>query len=726
MTPDDDDDPRVLASARDYLADLEAGRVPDREAYLARHPELTAVLSDHFDGIDLAHAAGQALRPAPAPVKVEHPAEPLGDFRIVREIGRGGMGVVYEAVQLSLGRRVALKVLPFAAGLNARQLQRFKTEAHAAAQLHHGNIVPVYAVGSERGVHFYAMQIIDGRPLDAVVHELRGDAPADPDATTEYRAGPTAVDTSKRDAKTGQPRDWFRTSARIAEQVATALDYAHDAGVVHRDIKPANLLLDAKGNVWVTDFGLAQVSADAGLTQTGDVLGTLRYTSPEQASGRRVGVDHRTDIYSLGATLFELLTLEPMVPGSDRPAILHGVLHDDPTPPRRIDRSIPAELETIVLKAVAKLPAERYVTAGEMAADLRRFLDGRPILARRPTLYDRGKKWVRRHPGVIGTAVLLLAVGVVGLGISTARVMEEQARTRAALDKERAALDKERSRAEEAEQRFQLARRSADRMIEIGEEELPDNPGTQAARRRLLEAALEYYQEFIDLRANDPTAQAELAVTRDRVRTILTNLATLQGVGDLALLGEPGVHDDLKLSPERRQRVKEVARDLAERRHDLFPGAVKVSAEERKRKLLDLARESEAAVAGVLSPAEVVRLRQIGLQCRGPMTFRDPDVVAALKLTAEQRDAVRAVEGEMFPGPGGGPPDRGSGGPQDRGPGRGPRGGGWREMFRMDPKAAVEKIAATFSAEQTAKWREMAGPPYHGPQPNVFFGPPKK
>ena len=721
MTPDDTDDPRVLAAARDYLADLEAGRVPDRQKYLDQSPDLSEVLAEHFDGIDLAHAAGQMLRPAAPPPKVEHPAEPLGDFRIVREIGRGGMGVVYEAVQLSLGRRVALKVLPFAAGLNARQLQRFRTEAHAAAQLHHGNIVPVYAVGSERGVHFYAMQIIDGRPLDAVIREMRGDAVADPDETTDLRAGPTKPDTSRRDpTKTGQPRDWFKTAARFAEQVALALDYAHDAGVVHRDIKPANLLLDAKGIVWVTDFGLAQVSADAGLTQSGDILGTLRYTSPEQAAGRRTDVDHRTDIYSLGATLYELLTLEPMIAGTDRPAILHQVLHGEPTPLRRIDRTVPAELETIVLKAVAKVPAERYATAGEMAADLRRFLDGRPIQARRPTLFDRGKKWVRRHPGVIATAVLLLAVGVIGLGASTARVVQEQARTREALEQEK-------KRAAEADQRFELARRSADKMIEIGEEELQDqfHPGVQTARRRLLEAALEYYQEFIDLRRNDPTAQAELAATRDRVRTILNDLATLQGVNDLALLGHNGFHDDVKLPPERRREVGEVARKLDERRRDLFQDAGRLPADERKRRALDFARESEKAVAGVLTPAEIDRLHEIGLQVRGPMAFRDPDVVAALKLTAEQRDLVRAVEGEMMHGPGGpgGPPDRDR--DRDRGPGRGWPMGGGRDFNRPDPKAAVVRITATFTPEQWAKWRELAGPPYTGSRPNVFFGPKK-
>ena len=382
------DDPRVLEAVQQYLAELEAGRKPLRADWLARFPGIADELTSYLDVLDVVHAGAPLLQEPPAPESP--PAEPLGDFRIVREIGRGGMGVVYEAVQLSLGRRVALKVLPFAATLDARQLQRFKNEAQAAAQLHHTNIVPVYAVGCERGMHFYAMQLIEGRTLDAVIGELRGDAARDlpsTGATTENRAA------AHRDTSRGRhshllgagrslrDRESFRRAAQLSAQAADALEYAHEAGVVHRDIKPANLLLDAKGNLWVTDFGLAQVSTDAGLTRTGDLLGTLRYMSPEQAAGRPLEVDHRCDVYSLGATLYELLTLQPAFPGDDRQTLLHEILNDEPRPPRQIDRSIPVELETIVLKAIAKSPGDRYGTSGEFAADLRRFLEERPILA---------------------------------------------------------------------------------------------------------------------------------------------------------------------------------------------------------------------------------------------------------------------------------------------------------------------------------------------------------
>jgi serine/threonine protein kinase len=349
MSPTNDpamqEDPRLLEAAREYLGELEAGRVPDRQAYIVRYPDLAAALAECFDGIELAHVAAGALAPASASaahggqvVGLTLPAGTLGDFQILGEVGRGGMGVVYEAVQLSLNRRVALKVLPFAAALDAKHLQRFKTEAHAAAQLHHTNIVPVHAVGCERGVHFYAMQLIDGKSLDAVIRELRG-ANDPPDrhgiSTVDVRAGVTLASPpppTRTSQRSGRSRESFRTAARLAAQVADALEYAHEAGVIHRDVKPANLLLDGKGNIWVTDFGLAQVSADATLTRTGEMVGTLRYMSPEQVSGQRTVIDHRTDIYSLAATLYELLTLRPLFDGHDRRSLLCQIMADEPAP----------------------------------------------------------------------------------------------------------------------------------------------------------------------------------------------------------------------------------------------------------------------------------------------------------------------------------------------------------------------------------------------------------
>ncbi len=711
-----DDDSRVLQAAQAYFTELEAGRQPDRRAYLARYPDLASALAECLDGIELV----QTLRPKVPASLPEYPANPLGDFQILRELGRGGMGVVYEAVQLSLGRRVALKILPFAAGLNAKHLQRFKTEAHAAAQLHHTNIVPVHYVGCERGVHFYAMQLIDGRSLDAVIRELRGHnqeapAPVGSAVTADYQQAPTTAGSAaaRTIARSGRGRQCYRTAAQIAVQVAEALQYAHDAGVVHRDIKPANLLLDAKGTVWVMDFGLAHVTADVGITRSGEVVGTLRYMSPEQAAGRGLLVDHRTDVYSLGATLYELLALEPIFPGQNPEMLRHQIRYEDPRPLRRLDRGIPVELETIVLKALAKSPAERYATAAEMAADLRRFLDERPILARRPSPVDRVRKWMRRHPTVVGAVVLLLVFVMVGLAITTALVAREQARTRAAYDREML-------RAREAEQQFRLARQAADDMIQLAEEGMAAHPHLESLRKQVLEAALVYYQQFIEQRQEDPKAQAELEVTRDRVRKIVEDLTVLQGVGQIFLLREEAARNDLRLSAEQRAEIADLSHRLDQQREESLRRFRQLAPGERRQRSLRLARMNQAAVEAILSPEQLHRLRQIALQCKGPAAFFDPDVATGLKLTAGQRERIWGLQTNIacnrdtwltartLPRSGGyGGGLRHHGAPS------------WRPC-ESNPGLAMERILALLTQEQVRRWDEMIGEPFAGPMP-VFF-----
>jgi serine/threonine protein kinase/Flp pilus assembly protein TadD len=445
------DDPRVHEAMEAYLKLLQAGERPDRDAFLTRYPDVAAALAVCLQGLDFVHAAGAELsHPAASGSRAGatagdavEPAQALGDFRIVREVGRGGMGVVYEAVQLSLGRRVALKVLPFAAALDSRQLQRFQHEAQAAALLHHTNSVPVFAVGSARGVHFYAMQFIEGQDLAALVRQLRqrtrqepaasgprarpasdqGTGPCGPSPKPAGRPSSPAVETAvPAVTRIATEPSWpsasyFRAVARLGIQAAEALEHAHQLGVVHRDIKPANLLLDDRDHLWITDFGLAQLQGKSGLTVSGDLVGTLRYMSPEQALAKRVVIDHRTDVYSLGVTLYELLTLEAAVAGEDREEVLRRIAFEEPRPPRRIHKAIPAELETIVLKAMGKTPEERYGTAQELADDLRRFLEDKPIRARRPGLARRLVKWSRRHrPLVAAAGVLLLAAALVGGG----------------------------------------------------------------------------------------------------------------------------------------------------------------------------------------------------------------------------------------------------------------------------------------------------------------------
>ena len=423
------DDPRVAAALEEFLAELNAGRRPSRADFLARHSEIAELLADSLDGLLIVHSAwpttlrDDAAQPAGEGV----PPAVLGDYRIVRELGRGGMGVVYEAEQISLARRVALKILPLAASLDARQRERFQLEAQAAAHLHHPHIVPVFAVGRDQGVDYYAMQYVEGRTLAHLIKELRQAAAA---------ASSNSDSTTPLGESSHGRRAFFRLAARLGMQAAEALEHAHGLGVLHRDVKPSNLMIDGRGDLWVTDFGLARFQDEEGLTRTGDVIGTLRYMSPEQSRARKGVVDQRADVYSLGATLYELLTLRPPFEGDERQELLREIALDDPTPPRRLNPSLPRDLETILLKALSKDVGTRYQTAGDLADDLHRFLDDRPVEARRPTLLDHAAKWSSRHRAVL---LAVLSVMLIGSTVASLLLWREHQQTLRALRDLRAA-----------------------------------------------------------------------------------------------------------------------------------------------------------------------------------------------------------------------------------------------------------------------------------------------
>lgn len=468
MPGEEQDDPRLIQALHEYQALLAIGQKPDRAEFLARNAEFAESLAECLEGLEFVHGAVDLLANSRGEAgAVPGPAAagtlPLGDYQILHEIGRGGMGVVFEARQLSLDRHVAVKVLPFAASLDPKQLQRFKTEAQAAAHLHHTNIVPIFAVGCERGIHFYVMQFIEGQTLGAVIRELDQTRQGDKvtTATAEVTLSPChpvtlspPVGGALTTERSASSPAFFRTVAHMGVQVAEALAYAHARGVVHRDVKPTNLLVDSQGNTWITDFGLAHFHKDCALTMTGDVIGTLRYMSPEQALSKRELLDHRTDIYSLGATLYELLTLRPAFPGTDRQALLQQIGFDEPCLPRRINRAVPVELETIVQKAMAKELDGRYATAQELADDLRRFLEDKPIRARRPSWAQRTRQWGRRHKPVVTAGIALLAMAVLALTIGSLLLWSEQGRTREALIQaltHQQAAEEQRARAEEGE-----------------------------------------------------------------------------------------------------------------------------------------------------------------------------------------------------------------------------------------------------------------------------------
>jgi serine/threonine protein kinase/WD40 repeat protein/tetratricopeptide (TPR) repeat protein len=445
---------RVACLAQAFSERHRLGERPTIEEYVALHPELEAEIKELFpmlcvlEELGPANAEPEALQAAPdlGPLKC------LGEYRIIREIGRGGMGVVYEAEQETLRRRVAIKVLPYQAFNEQRQLDRFRVEAQAAARLHHTNIVPVFGVGEERGVHYYVMQFIRGRTLAGVLQEVRrlraaeragdGEAasngecsastvartlfieaaaePAQPEPAPEMAASRAPAANSARDGDSTASLSndhravYFRGIARIGLQAAEALAYAHNEGVLHRDIKPSNLLLDLKGTVWITDFGLAKVQDSAELTLSGGLVGTVRYMAPERFSGAG---DARSDVYGLGITLYELLTLRPAFASSDRAEMLRDVTSSSPPPPRRLEPSIPRDLETVVLKAIAREPQDRYASAAALAADLRRFLNREPVSARRARAPERLWRWCQRNralaalSGIIALLLVALAAG---------------------------------------------------------------------------------------------------------------------------------------------------------------------------------------------------------------------------------------------------------------------------------------------------------------------------
>jgi serine/threonine protein kinase/WD40 repeat protein len=440
--------------AHEFAERYRRGERPALTEYTDRYPDLAEQIRDVFPALvvmeEFGSVAGQPPAAAPGPPIPRQ----LGEYRILREVGRGGMGVVYEAVQESLGRHVALKVLPFHGLVSQPHLERFEREAKAAARLHHTNIVPVFGIGSFVGVHYYAMQFIQGQGLDAVLNEVRrlhGEAvpaggqpmtvslarglltgqldapPAAAGVTVTLPAGPPQPAAPRPAPRAPSPvgdhlsaltgpseAQYCRGVARLGVQVAEALAYAHRQGIVHRDIKPSNLLLDAQGVVWVTDFGLVKEEDGSNLTQPGDIVGTVRYMAPERFDGHS---DARSDVYSLGATLYELLALRPAFEDAHRARLVERVLHEEPVRPRKLDPRIPRDLETVVPKALAKEPARRYQTAGDMADDLRRFLADRPVRARRSSAAERTWRWCRRNPVVaslltaVATLLVVIAVG---------------------------------------------------------------------------------------------------------------------------------------------------------------------------------------------------------------------------------------------------------------------------------------------------------------------------
>lgn len=465
--------------ATDFSERHRNGELPSVEEYVEAYPDLADEIRELFPTIVAMEQLKHRKAPAPKPTLGGLPLEQLGDFRILGEIGRGGMGVVYEAEQVSLGRHVAVKVLPQQALMDERHLRRFEREAQTAAKLHHTNIVPVFGVGQQDGYHYIVMQFIPGVGLDEILVALRTivledeaihfrmdsssrashathnakallDGNFSKHATGGYAssfvkaesssvaatANVQTVEIAETSAGTqssgsepaaGVPsssldddytaklitvdKEFYHSIARIGQQVADALAYAHEQGTLHRDVKPGNLLLDGTGTVWVADFGLAKLAEHENVSRTGDIVGTLSYMPPESFSGE---VDARGDIYALGITLYEMLAMRPAYYGRDRAKLVKQITEGDLPRLGKLNPAVPRDLETIVLKAIAHRPEDRYATARDLEEDLHAFQHDLPIQARRMSVPEQFTRWCRRNKLVasLSAAVLSLLVAL--------------------------------------------------------------------------------------------------------------------------------------------------------------------------------------------------------------------------------------------------------------------------------------------------------------------------
>jgi serine/threonine-protein kinase len=522
-----------------YLEAVETGSHPDRADLLARHPDLAAELAaffadqDEFDSLVAplrtpgpGSAAGSgSITPHAAPLRrgLTLPCT-IGDYELLEEVARGGMGVVYRARQLSLQRTVALKMILKGEFAAPEDVQRFRLEAEAAAGLDHPNIVPIYEVGEHEGQPYFSMKLVEGGNLSQRLGRF-----------------------------VGQPRE----AARLLVPVARAVHYAHERGILHRDLKPANILLStprsggqdsdlasprassdscptsvAEAVPHVTDFGLAKRvagPASPSLTQSGAAVGTPSYMAPEQAVGQRKGLTVAADVYSLGAILYEMLTGAPPFKADTPLQTLFEVMQQEPVPPHLRQAGIDRDLETICLKCLQKEAGKRYASAAALADDLERYLAGETILARPIGRVERLGRWCRRNVAlaVAGSLAAVALVAVAGdsclLALAEAQKADLQAHAAADL---REALARTQEHAVEAQQRaaeaekergraeasFRQAHQAVNHCLHVSEE-LAKLPGAQSVRKNLLATALEYYLTFLKEHGDDPTLRAELADT---------------------------------------------------------------------------------------------------------------------------------------------------------------------------------------------------------------------
>ena len=454
----------------EFTTRLRNGEFPTIAEYQNLYPQLSKEIDELLAPIAMLEQLKEQSDSRPShPRRLDQAAQltHLGNYQIVREVGRGGMGIVFEATHESLGKQVAIKVMPTPLTNTDNYLQRFEREAQAAAKLHHTNIVSVFEAGEHEGFHYYVMDFIAGASLSEIIFGLNqhDDTPPADDSTCIDLGKTTARNSDKlrlqipaagsranivrasdfqttyqREIIANNPIDphaveHFRWVAHIGSSIADALAYAHTANILHRDIKPANIMLDTQGIPWVTDFGLAKdSSSEINLTKTGDVIGTPQYLAPESLEGK---YDQQSEIYCLGLTLYELATLRPAHRSGSTAEVIRAIATTSPPAPRKVNPRIPIDLSTIISKAISRDPQSRYATIAEFRDDLLAFIDDRPIVARRPSIIETATRWSRRNPlsaslSAISLLLLMLVAisATAGYWATTTALSKEAEKTR--------------------------------------------------------------------------------------------------------------------------------------------------------------------------------------------------------------------------------------------------------------------------------------------------------
>ncbi|MEZ5964403.1 MAG: serine/threonine-protein kinase [Planctomycetota bacterium] len=499
-----------LAAALRLTMDFWSAGGGDARQLLAAHPDLRDLLEGLLSDPDL---PGRDVAAVGSPTSAR-PLPRVTGYAVERELGRGGMGVVYAALQRSLGRRVALKLLSNPMLAHERALWRFRREAQLLARLEHPGIVRVLDAGVEDGVPYFAMEYVAGAPLSAVLDAVQRHGLATATAATVVAAVAGASD--EQDESSAVPARAAHTYVDLVldlvAQVADALAFAHAAGVVHRDVKPSNVLLRPDGRAVLSDFGIARLEGGPTMTVTGDFTGTPFYVSPEQA--RHAAADHRSDLFSLGVLLFEALTLQRPFPGEDTAAVLDAIQKQEPTDPRRLNSAVTADVAAVLGKALAKDPADRYQGGGALAADLRAAQRGLPVTARRPGPWRRLRRWARLEPWRAAAAAIVVFASLALVGVVaafTSSLVTEAQRTTAAL------VDAQRARVA-AEANLDDAMAAVDEMLsQAGDQDIAAVPQLVQVRQQMLQRALAFYSRFTAREDDDPRVRLRAAIAQERV-----------------------------------------------------------------------------------------------------------------------------------------------------------------------------------------------------------------